>query len=1133
MSVGEVTPDQGPQPASTSPEQQTSNNTNPPKTENTNSAGAPAAQVNINPDSTAGNTEPNQNNDTSAAKAKDANSRWIQRIESEGFSNFVTYEWLKDVNTRIAVLESSTDNKDEKKDAEEKNDDEQLEGIMMQPKVRDCNWEQFKNRYSAEECTFAIETLLASEDLENQMRDEQLRRLPAESRKDLFEENRDKRPRRGRTDKNAKAPRMERVRINSPALMRFLRKTIGETSWSTKPHTFLKPFKLLTHFHDKMEKEFQTLQEAFQSQAPGEGDLAGSVQSPVEKAPKPLVESVALSPTQKESKEQNPCDESEDLKNIKQETPHADGSKSPTSFQHDVAATEKASSMTEHNDTAIPDEDDSPELEVFSRDEFEVIKCFMDFARIRLLKPYHKFDHLDHSHQAKVRYDDLRSLFRPEELIFQRDDPKLKSSRLDVDSRRSVPGTLGGPKLFRVFFVSVEEFEWRVDNLENQEEGISLHKPAEADPIKVQAYYIDFDGTSYAGVSRQWTISRFRGEKEVTKLEIYPARFHKNSEKHIQSFQKRGERFRDLLRQPHLAVEHDGWTLTHDPVGETIHDYSREERAEYIDSDVIIDFQEAYQTMPAWKPSFEQYITSTFEPNTEYDEFAVIQWSGSDRPSSINKFREVVVEFDSVGALEWNNMAETDNFIVDSTTRTIETDASKQKLTPEDLSLLPSRLFVYSLRHRKFVNADIENLKQPPVMSNPFDELKISTPHKQLIRSVVQDHFDKKSIQRELQTEGLEPMEQDFIRGKGKGLVILLHGAPGVGKTATAEAVAYAHRKPLFPITCGDLGIDPIIVESSLSRIFRLANLWDCVLLLDEAEIFLSQREKKDDNLQRNALVSIFLRTLEYYPGILFLTTNRVGVLDEALNSRVHVSISFPYLNLDQTVALFEMNLKRSGMIADQRVARTKQPKISIRSHEIIEFAKFHYNNRPNKSSPWWNGRQIRNAFQIATSLAYVDNPDDSDDSTRYLGRYHFDKVLGLIRDYEQYRESLFQKTDNELAEHREERTHVAGNFYARQDTRGYDLTPDPYRPRPYTPQHLPSFSGSVSNARATPDRHEEFDYMTQEPRAYASTPHRREPSHSPMYSPYSGAGVEQRPSRGEWDPRDMDHYGNPLQRMR
>ena len=48
---------------------------------------------------------------------------------------------------------------------------------------------------------------------------------------------------------------------------------------------------------------------------------------------------------------------------------------------------------------------------------------------------------------------------------------------------------------------------------------------------------------------------------------------------------------------------------------------------------------------------------------------------------------------------------------------------------------------------------------------------------------------------------------------------------------------------------------------------------WEAVLLLDEADVFLEARSTHD--LERNKLVSIFLRVLEYYEGILFLTTNR------------------------------------------------------------------------------------------------------------------------------------------------------------------------------------------------------------------------------------------------------------------
>lgn len=87
----------------------------------------------------------------------------------------------------------------------------------------------------------------------------------------------------------------------------------------------------------------------------------------------------------------------------------------------------------------------------------------------------------------------------------------------------------------------------------------------------------------------------------------------------------------------------------------------------------------------------------------------------------------------------------------------------------------------------------------------------------------------------------------------------------------------------------GDLGLQPIEVESNLDFNFQLAQSWGCVLLLDEADVFLAQRTQTD--IERNALVSIFLRALEYYSGILFLTTNRVGSIDEAFRSRIHMRL--------------------------------------------------------------------------------------------------------------------------------------------------------------------------------------------------------------------------------------------------
>jgi AAA+ superfamily predicted ATPase len=98
-------------------------------------------------------------------------------------------------------------------------------------------------------------------------------------------------------------------------------------------------------------------------------------------------------------------------------------------------------------------------------------------------------------------------------------------------------------------------------------------------------------------------------------------------------------------------------------------------------------------------------------------------------------------------------------------------------------------------------------------------------------------------------------------------------------------------------------------VENRLSEYFQLAEGWGCIVLLDEADVFLARRERKD--LERNALVSVFLRTLEYYGGILFLTTNRTGDVDEAFRSRFHVALHYGHLERQQSAEIWRTNLRR------------------------------------------------------------------------------------------------------------------------------------------------------------------------------------------------------------------------------
>lgn len=82
-------------------------------------------------------------------------------------------------------------------------------------------------------------------------------------------------------------------------------------------------------------------------------------------------------------------------------------------------------------------------------------------------------------------------------------------------------------------------------------------------------------------------------------------------------------------------------------------------------------------------------------------------------------------------------------------------------------------------------------------------------------------------------------------------------------------------------VSAGELGTDSRYLETELQKILDICHAWGAILLLDEADVFLEKRNLHE--ISRNALVSIFLRQLEYFQGILFLTTNRVEVSHQTL----------------------------------------------------------------------------------------------------------------------------------------------------------------------------------------------------------------------------------------------------------
>lgn len=139
-------------------------------------------------------------------------------------------------------------------------------------------------------------------------------------------------------------------------------------------------------------------------------------------------------------------------------------------------------------------------------------------------------------------------------------------------------------------------------------------------------------------------------------------------------------------------------------------------------------------------------------------------------------------------------------------------------------------------------------------------------------------------------TAEMDVLMDDIVAGKSGGTTVLCAGPPGVGKTLTAEVYSEIIRRPLYRVHSGQLGLNVAAMETALKEVLTRAQRWGAVMLIDEADVYIKRR---DDNITMNAVVGVFLRVLEYFNGLLFLTTNRVDDIDEAIVSRCIALIRF------------------------------------------------------------------------------------------------------------------------------------------------------------------------------------------------------------------------------------------------
>ncbi|KAF9460015.1 P-loop containing nucleoside triphosphate hydrolase protein [Collybia nuda] len=347
----------------------------------------------------------------------------------------------------------------------------------------------------------------------------------------------------------------------------------------------------------------------------------------------------------------------------------------------------------------------------------------------------------------------------------------------------------------------------------------------------------DYDGKISGRVKEWMRVDEDKVGKGaiITKLKLHPLRFVANQEKIIDKMTKRGQKFLALRGIFVRRYEGQLKMLRRPPMdffSPKSSDYNGIFTSYNIQGRIIID-------------------TSTFmEENGYYDPLLFDLEEEDTKEPEENSFKppgHVV--------MAWKNI---------------------------DPALCPPYVHGFCPSVKQWCRFYIDRISEAQWDKDCFEDLILPDAPKHVIRSLVTAHNYPDNGARD---------QQEL---KGKGLVVLLHGTPGTGKTLTAETVAEYTERALVVVSSGELGTTVSEIDINLSTFLQYASMWKAIVLIDEADVFLEARMTEVSNrLEQNSLVAVFLRHLEYFQGIVFLTSNRGRNFDPAIKSRIHLFLQF------------------------------------------------------------------------------------------------------------------------------------------------------------------------------------------------------------------------------------------------
>ncbi|TQN71968.1 hypothetical protein CSHISOI_03558 [Colletotrichum shisoi] len=621
---------------------------------------------------------------------------------------------------------------------------------------------------------------------------------------------------------------------------------------------------------------------------------------------------------------------------------------------------------------------DTKALENKKRD-IVLLRCFIDMSEKFLGSLIRLQSNITERTMEKISFANLWFLYQPGDVIFGQEPTGSKKYNA-----------------YKIFCVTGGRPCLRCQS-HAQTSDHKQHGPSYND-LKLHCYSWSYDGSRLMPLEATKSISLFDGEKSIQDLPYFPKKLCKSNDPVVTELVARGNTFQRCL---YGHGTYNGTTLGKDP--------------RHINEDVFVDFKTGHEfnRNREWIDDSNEVLylpdrddKSTWEPRCSVDDCESKICNScniSDETLNFHRAAKFVGKKEYILELVNNDMSGLDE---------------------NQLAMLPAALLGYGLRSKEWFRLDPVMFEFVSISAKQrqqaFTDLVLPPETKNLLKAMVKTHTSRSQDSKSETADAAN--EIDLVKGKGKGLIIFLYGPPGVGKTSTAETIAACTTpaRPLYPITCGDLGSDPVEIQKNLDHHFTLAHRWNCVLLLDEADVYLAERDIRD--LSRNGIVSVFLRNLEYYSGVLFLTSNREGLIDEAFKSRIRVALRYKAIDLKGTVQIWRNIMRKIG----EENMEKKLP-VTFDKEDLEAWALEHFEeNRSRRadglsptSTATWNGRQIRNAFQTAIALATFERlellerrglteeqalakkkPKYSEIQLTYK---HFEKVAKVVGEFEDY----------------------------------------------------------------------------------------------------------------------------------